>query len=430
MNFEKPSQYNRYIHLDGDYYVYNLLSRAIVRLESEMDLTALQQSNWGHFNEDTIQKFRSCRIILRKDFDESIQILRLQRIIKYGNKNVRLTILPTLNCNFNCWYCYEKHTPNFMKDREVNILEKFSENLLRKNRLNQFTIDWFGGEPMLHFDSVIVPLSNKIQKLCEQHSVPFFNMITTNGALFNVKHLDCLKEIQLKKYQITLDGGKKAHNQTRYSAKYQDSYNLIINNILLLVENIPNIDMTVRINCTKENVETIPEIINSFPKEIRHKIRINIQPIWQQVEVLKGFSQKVGLITKNFVDAGFSVPSYTTLPTTPNLCYVENMLHYTIGPDLEVYKCTARDFTKESQNHVGHITEDGSFESNDNIVLYYQNSAFENKKCLGCELLPVCRVSCIQKSIEKTPIECQKEELAIGIDEIIKRIIKKRLTIK
>lgn len=429
MNIEKPSLYNRYIHIDGKYFVYNLLSRAIVELDNKTDLTALQQSDLEHFDENTIQGFRTCRIIIRNDFDESMHILRLQRIIKYGNKNVRLTILPTLNCNFNCWYCYEKHTPNFMREQEVNILEKFGKNLLTKNRLNQFTTDWFGGEPMLYFNSVIVPLSNKIQKLCEQHSVPFFNMITTNGALFNAKHLDSLKEIQLKKYQITLDGGKQAHNQTRYSLKYKDSYSLIINNILLLVENIPNIDMTVRINCTKENVETIPEIINSFPNEIRNKININIQPIWQQIEVLKDFSQRVGVITKNFVDAGFSVPSYTTLPTTPNLCYVENMLHYTIGPDLEVYKCTARDFTKKSQNHIGHITEEGSFNSNDNIVLYYKNSAFENKKCLKCELLPVCRVSCIQKNIEKMPIECQKEELGVGIDEIIKRIIKKRLTI-
>ena len=62
MNIEKPSLYNRYIHIDGKYFVYNLLSRAIVELDNKTDLTALQQSDLEHFDENTIQGFRTCRI--------------------------------------------------------------------------------------------------------------------------------------------------------------------------------------------------------------------------------------------------------------------------------------------------------------------------------------------------------------------------------
>lgn len=94
---------------------------------------------------------------------------------------------------------------------------------------------------------------------------------------------------------------------------------------------------------------------------------------------LKKLSKRVTEITAHFYEAGFSVPSFTILPTTPNICYVENMLHYTIIPGLEVYKCTARDFKKDSVNYIGNISDDGAFISNDNILRYYCNSFLKMK---------------------------------------------------
>lgn len=423
----KLSLYNRYICIDEKHYIYNLVSKAIVALESVDTLQLLKNARFNEIDPPLIQALQDANILCDDSIDEYLQILRLHRIIKYGNRNARLTLLPTLNCNFRCWYCYEHHYPSKMTEREINAVEIFARKLLSSNRLNSMTLDWFGGEPMLHFKSVIVPLSIRIRDLCKAHQVPFNNMITTNGSLFKSEQIPLLKDIELKQYQITLDGDREIHNKTRYSAAFPDSFKTIIGNILLLVDAIPQIDMTVRINCTKENIDSIANIIKYFPMECRNKICISMQIVWQQIDDYKTFSKGLNIATDQFVQAGFFVPSHCVLPPCPNLCYVDNMLHYTIAPDLQVYKCTARDFTPNSVNHIGSLTENGEFQSNKNILLYYQNAAFENEKCRACEFLPVCRVNCIQKHIEKEKIHCNKDELCTNVDNIIKQTIITRL---
>lgn len=422
---KKASKYNRYILVDNELYIYNLLSRSIICIGGKALGDKLRDNSFEEFDQDSLDMLERNKFIYDDSIDESLQIMRLQRIIKYGNRNARLTILPTLNCNFRCWYCYEEHTSRYLTNKECAILTKYCENILNSHRLNSLTLDWFGGEPMLKFDEVIVPFSHNIKQLCEDRRVAFYNMITTNGALITDNHLDEMERIELNKFQITLDGGLEFHNKTRFSKKHPDSYNCIVNNITTLVRRFPNIDLTLRINCTPTNIESIISIIDSFSNDIRNKIHVNFQPIWQEVESLKTLSGRVTEITRLFHEAGFSVPSFTTLPPTPNICYVENMLHYTIIPGLEVYKCTARDFKKESSNYIGQISEDGVFQSNDNILRYYCDSFFENKTCLNCEVLPVCRGNCIQKCVECNRLDCQKDDLVRGVDSIIEGIIKR-----
>lgn len=424
---KKISRYNRYIIVDNEAFVYNLLSRSLICIGDESVCHQLKDGVLTTFDEKTIKLLYDNKILCDESIDESLNIVRIQRFIKYGNKNARITLLPTLNCNFKCWYCYEDHVARTMSENESDAVYKFCQNIVSTNRLNSLTLDWFGGEPMLQFNRIIVPLSKKVRQLCIENQIAYYNMITTNGVLITKEFLDEIREIELGKFQITLDGGKEYHNKTRYSKKHPNSYQSIIDTINMLVSEIPDIDLTLRINCTSENIDSITTIIESFPNECRNKIQISIQPIWQEVDKLKDFSFKVTQITKSFHDAGFEVPSFTSIPQTPNLCYVENMLHYTIIPGLEVYKCTARDFKKTSRNYIGDITLDGKFISNNNILRYYCNSFFENGKCMECEMLPVCRGNCIQKCVENNSLECQKEELSKGVDAILEGMIRRRL---
>lgn len=424
---KKASKYNRYIALEDKQYVYNLLSRALLGLEDKNIISSLKKNDLQSLDEDVIEILEKNRFICDESIDEYYQVVRLQRILKYGNKNARLTILPTLSCNFRCWYCYEEHSSRNMNRQESDTISIFCENLIKSNKLNSLTLDWFGGEPMLKFSDIIVPLSLKVKNICKDNDLEFYNMITTNGVLIQERHIQKFNDIELRKFQITLDGGKEFHNNTRFSKKHQNSYDQIVSNIRMLIEGISNIDLTLRINCTAQNVGSILSIIDSFPKDFRSQIHVNLQPIWQEVESLKSFSGEVARIINVFHDEGFSVPSFTELPQTPNLCYVENMMQYTIVPGLEVYKCTARDFKKESRNFIGKISKDGVFESNDNILRYYCNSFFENEKCRSCEVLPICRGNCIQKCIERSRLNCQKEDLIRGIDSIILGKIKRTI---
>lgn len=97
-------------------------------------------------------------------------------------------VLLTTGCNLRCEYCFEESlrpknmTFDIAKDT-LNFLIKNGENL-RKN--SHFT--FFGGEPMLTFDSVMVPLIDYNKTLPK----PATFSMTTNGTLLTKEKLNFL----------------------------------------------------------------------------------------------------------------------------------------------------------------------------------------------------------------------------------------------
>lgn len=78
--------------------------------------------------------------------------------------NVSYVIAPTLNCNYNCVYCFEnkenrKLRMNFNTAEDILsfIIKQIESNKLIKS----IKITWFGGEPLLSYD-LILEFSKKI----------------------------------------------------------------------------------------------------------------------------------------------------------------------------------------------------------------------------------------------------------------------------
>lgn len=74
------------------------------------------------------------------------------------------------------------------------------------------------------------------------------------------------------------------------------------------------------------------------------------------------------------------------------------MEQFVINYNLDVYKCTARDYN--GKYCIGKINADGKFLPNNMYYKYYTTqSPFLRKECMECELLPSCffSIACIQK---------------------------------
>lgn len=78
--------------------------------------------------------------IVRESFDKN-----------QNSKHFKLTINPTLNCNFRCWYCYESH--HVQSTMSAEIFDKVKKSItFISNHYESIELAFFGGEPMMYFD--------------------------------------------------------------------------------------------------------------------------------------------------------------------------------------------------------------------------------------------------------------------------------------
>lgn len=408
----KASKYNLYLEEGGNYYIYNQLTSAFTQVDQEL-YTSLKENNLESINRhsfsDIEEELHKSHFICDNDLVEENIILRMNREFRYGRHMARVTVLPTVNCNFRCWYCYETHTESQMSEQDMKAILIFMENLIKDNKLNVFQLDWFGGEPLLLFNEIIYPTGLKMKKLCKTHNVHFSHTITTNGYLINDEMINKMNKIGLNSFQITLDGSSTFHNKTRFSKTDKQTYDTIVNNITSLCRKINNINITLRINYTPKNLSTIDTIAHSFPEDVRAKIHIQPQLVWQFKYDINGINDTIKEKLRVFSSNGFPITTAIT-PSFNHGCYVENSLQYVINYDLSVYKCTARDFVSKKFS-IGNISNDGDFKPNSNYYNYFTSSYMENPTCLACSLLPICSGMCIQKKIENGIGSCPKENV-------------------
>lgn len=104
---------------------------------------------------------------------------------KINNKEeLNFIVIPTLQCNFNCIYCYENKEEGYMLDETLNDLYNAIIDYNNKYNLKIIRIDWFGGEPLL-FLNKIKDIMIKLNKFCDENNIIYYHSTTTNGYLLN-----------------------------------------------------------------------------------------------------------------------------------------------------------------------------------------------------------------------------------------------------
>jgi uncharacterized protein len=357
-------------------------------------------------------------IIVPCDFNEIDFIKTENRRIVFSNYCYRLTLNPTLECNFKCWYCYEKHVQGKMDNKLLKSIEKHVKYKIEEEGIKRLELDWFGGEPFLYFNEIVYPLSLKIKKLCKLNDVEFAHSSTTNGYLLDIDRIRKLKEIQMNNFQITLDGNEKLHDKIRYDKDTKKSYKKIIENMNLLAEN-NDCKISLRINFTKKTLETIKDISNDISDKSRNKVEICFQQVWQD-----SFKKNISSadIEKEFMKLGFAVER-SRLNEKYYTCYADLNNQAVINYDGNVFKCTARDFANTKP--CGTLQSTGIIDwDKSKIYARMCRATFENKFCLKCFYLPLCKGPCSQKMLEtKSDADFRKYCYKGGIKETINKKI-------
>lgn len=193
------------------------------------------------------------------------------------------TFIPTYRCNLRCPYCFQSHDMHaghgqygiVLSKERVNqafkIIDKYSatgsvakalkivEGQALPNNQNNISysrIGLFGGEPLLEVTKEIVTYIVK----CSNERGRSVSAITNGVELDKFKDLLGPKKIEW--LQITLDGEAKFHDRRRIGPGFPKTFEKIIENIDMALQQGVQID--VRINIDTTNLPDIPALTEYF----------------------------------------------------------------------------------------------------------------------------------------------------------------------
>jgi uncharacterized protein len=379
------------------------------------------------------EKFKEWGFIVDRQKDELDTIRLRNRLEVFSDRTYHLVINPTLECNFNCWYCYEKHPKGYMSESTMDLVKKHMQWMVDNEKIDGLNISWFGGELLMYFNKIVYPISQYAKELTNKHQLKFFNTATTNAYLINPEMVNRFLEINLDFFQITIDGDEKRHDTIR-NANGQPTFRRIMDNINLLCEKIPAAHITLRVNYDNETLEKcdLENVLSLIPLSYRKQISVNLQRVWQTFSGNASEYDKRVYWQKMSEQLGYR-QCYISNVFTVNrghVCYVDRYYHTEINYDGKIYRCTARDY---SDRYVRGILKDsGKIEWNpDMLAQQYGKATFENKMCITCKHLPICNGPCSQKMIETPPEEfghiCALKNAEITPESFITDLYEKKM---
>jgi len=385
----KLSKYNSSITVDDSKkMIYNYLSRNYVIYDSKNHdhiIWLLDNLNQGVYTtEDAalLKKMIRKQMIIKDNTDELEIIKFRENSVRFNNRVYSISILPTMDCNFRCVYCYEEHKKSIMDDVTAEKIVKYVENIAPK--ASYLGVSWFGGEPLMEFDR-ITELTEQFKSICSRNNCIYNAHITTNGYLLNDDIINKLKDLNITKAQITLDGTEEYHNQKRPLSDGKGTYKVIKENIINLLDGNPDFTIVLRINVDNENIEYIEELFDIIPEQHRNRIEIALSNLFQAKKKINLY----GLL-KKAIDKTYN---YSNTENTYQVCPACVINGFSIAPDCTVIPCT---HAAEEGYHLGYISEDGKFIINDQSLYYKMKtvSVLDNAKCVNCIKLPMCAASC------------------------------------
>lgn len=403
-----------------DNYVFFNYSENTIVFVSE-DLMSLYESNgmsvdWIENNHpDFFNELVALGMIVDDCVDEMVAYIDKKKSSLFTNNYIHLIINPTLDCNFRCWYCYERHTKGSILSKDVsNSILQHLKNRLSQTKGTPVHLSLFGGEPLLRFKSSIQPLLKEIKEICLIEDRIIILHITTNGYLVNQAIVSFLGTITNRiTFQIAFDGGELYHNNTKWSAS-GDSYRRTLLNVGLILRN--NFNVVARINFTNDNIHSIETLINDFDSAgflQNPKFKVTFEKVWQ-VSITKQTEDIVERYKNHIRNKRRETCQHVFIP--PESCYCDYINTTVINYDGGLYRCTARDFNEDNKS--GTIASDGK------LALSMNSDDFADELfpdvCKSCFALPVCRV-CHQIKKDNKSNECPAKKTDMEKNEMIQR---------
>lgn len=159
----------------------------------------------------------------------------------------------TNRCNLSCPYCFVAQDK---QDMSFETAEKAVQMVLKNAEITggDPSVLFFGGEPLIMFDKIIVPLIEKYDGQVKSWG------LTTNGILLDEDKVDFFYKRGIMPL-LSFDGVKEVQNIQR-PGKGFSSYDTFMNNLPYILLRFP--ETTIRMTVTKESIPYLYESYMMF----------------------------------------------------------------------------------------------------------------------------------------------------------------------
>lgn len=374
--------------------LFNTMSLAFIRInEQDIDMwKKLRETPDSYTNFQNYDFLIKARILVDNQEDDLNVYLADVLKNRYNSSDMALTILPTRGCNFGCIYCYEQDRPNvLMNEQTEKAIVKF---VCSNSNLKRLSVVWYGGEPLLNFDSMV-----RLTKMFKQLNIEYSAKIVSNGYLLTKEKADLMKDLAIRNIQITFDGSEEIHNQRRFLLGGQPTYRKIMDNLKYLLSINKEITIDIRTNIDRRNKDDYNKFYQDFKSEINDE-RVTMYPgfvsdllssecVSPELNISEG-GYKAQFILDIFDKYGIEIKSF--LPKyRRHSCVASKYFAFVIGPEGELYKCWR--MVGNQKEAIGNVN-DGSFDMVKFSKYLIGADYTLDSKCLQCEFITLCGGGC------------------------------------
>ena len=281
-------------------------------------------------------------------------------------RRLHLIILPTEQCNFRCTYCYEDFEIGQMKPNTVEAIKKLLAK--RLPGLDHLHLSWFGGEPLMA-KQIVSELNSFAQSGTSEHGVQFLSSMTTNAYGLDFATFNTMLGLDVRDYQISIDGDEDEHDKTRKLVSGRGSFSRIWNNLLALRSSPETFKITLRLHVHQKNIDSLhrllPRLYAEFGSDRRFVIFLKAVGNWggesvKQLSLLKTPGEAIAALKQSLDELGWFAARQSATPAAAvfNPCYAAKPNSFVIRADGSLAKCTVA--FSDPRNRVGQINDDGT----------------------------------------------------------------------
>lgn len=330
------------------------------------------------------------KFLVEDNMDETLLTLQAKEQMIQDKELYNVFINTTLDCNLNCWYCYENRIENSKLSTEtIDIIKKNINRHYQSCPYKTLKVSFFGGEPFMDFNGIQTIL-NFAKEFCEQKEIELIADFTTNATLITKEIIDYLKQFRCH-FQITLDGGRDTHNRIK-KCRFgkMDTYQKVIDTLRWIDTEISKRWIAVRINFDNHTLRCIDEIIHDISFLDRTKCYVIVKKVWQ-LETGKVDREALMSAIQKLFDNRFLVDYY--LMPKGCVCFAERKNETLFNYDGKIFKCTTIS-TFDDKNKLGNAdTKTGEIHwDTKKMEDWYRD--MQPDYCKSCHWFPVCLGIC------------------------------------